>query len=366
MESQALDVDNILTSLHSALNDTSKSISLHTRTFAELQKICSEQEEKIRNLDGAVKAADQRATLADKRAAQSEEKFLTADGKVVYLEKNVKAWQEAYNAVVQENQDLKNALQQAQYTTASKDAALYYEREARQKLNDVLDRASKTKMDDSQIIALLQQEIINNPSDANYLKLLTEHIEKIKNLKQVNEDTYLAYRLQHGDEKAVDIRKQQEEERKRREQNRKDEDLARKLQNEEIRQAKAKQPVPQAKQQGNRYPTTPPRPSTQPNPTTTTTLVLPPAGSSNSIYYVPPPTTTTVYATNPVNQYSANQYPGNPPPYNGPYTNVAYPPPSYNEPAYQNPPPYQYPSVPQVFPNAYHTNATVGVGNRPL
>jgi len=69
-------------------------------------------------------------------------------------------------------------LQQAQYTTASKDAALYYEREARQKLNDVLDRASKTKMDDSQIIALLQQEIINNPSDANYLKLLTEHIEK--------------------------------------------------------------------------------------------------------------------------------------------------------------------------------------------
>jgi len=353
MDSQLADVDVILKSLHSELNDTSRSISLHTKTFAELQKICAEQEEKIKSLEAA-------RIVADKRAALAEEKLLVSDGKVTYLEKNVKAWQEAYNTVVQENQELKSALQQAQYATASKDAALYYEREARQKLNDVLERASKTKMDDNQIIALLQQEIANNPSDANYLKLLTEHIEKIKNLKQVNEDTYLAYRLQHGDEKANDIKKQQEDERKRKEQNRKDEEYARKLQNEEIKAAKAK---PQVKQQGsrNKDPPSIPNRSNQPN-YNTTTLVLPPAGSSNSIYYVPPPNTATVYASNPVqNQYPANN---NPPPYNtGPYTNAPYPPPSYNN---QNPPPYQYPSVPQVFPNAYHSNSPIGVGNRNL
>jgi len=174
------DVDTILKSLHTELNDTSRSISLHTRTFAELQKICGEQEVKIKQLEAARIAADQRATAAEKKASTAEEKLVISDSKVSYLEKNVKAWQEAYNAVVQESQDLKNALQQSQYATASKDAALYYEREARQKLNDVLDRASKTKMDDNQIIALLQQEIVNNPSDASYLKLLTEHIEKIK------------------------------------------------------------------------------------------------------------------------------------------------------------------------------------------
>jgi len=194
-------------------------------------------------------------TKAEAEAKALRDQVAAADTRVKTLEEANRRGYEGYQQLEAENAQLLQRLRELSYDDSMKGAQLRAEREAKDRLDRIMKAARDQGLSEEDTIKVLEKAMVNE-TDKNMLRMLQEQIDRTKKLKQENDDTYLAYRLQHGE----DPTEEQNRKNRKAAQERADAELARKLQQEDQRGGRGVQLPPSYKPAAATTYTNPPPP----------------------------------------------------------------------------------------------------------
>jgi len=206
------EINGILSHLSVELREKANTLSDHTYNVMELQN-------KLRSLEQAFAAERAARVSAEASAKQEYERrhavesrlkmadaaVIELQGRVRVLEDSNKRGYEGYRQLELHNQQLIQQLQALGYDASIMTEELRKEREAKARMDSLLNSIKERGLSPEETIQALEKAAANE-TDVRFLKLLQDQIGLTRRIQQENEDTYLAYRLQHGEDPAASAR----------------------------------------------------------------------------------------------------------------------------------------------------------------